>query len=263
MHSITRNLWTGRRLVRQLARREFRSRYVGSSLGAAWALLEPAIQFGLYITVFSLFLGMRLENAPGRGAFGLYLVSGLLPFLALQESLVRSVSFCRSYALLLRHSAVPLEVLLAGTLLSIFARHGIGLALVLLLELALGALHWSALPWLLAGIALLAGACWGMALLLVPLGAYLPDVSQGVALGSTVLFFLTPVVYPLSAVPASIARWLPWNPVSGILDGFRAFMVGSAPQRHGALVAAGAVALALTLGSLVFRARSGSLRDLA
>ena len=135
MIQIIRELWRWRRLVGELARRDFKARYAGSVLGGAWSVLEPLVQFGLYLTVFGVFLGMRLEGKAGVGNFGLYLISGLVPFAAFQESVTRATGLARERAQLVRHVNVPLEVLLAGTLAAVFARNGVALLLPAALEL--------------------------------------------------------------------------------------------------------------------------------
>jgi ABC-type polysaccharide/polyol phosphate export permease len=95
-----------RRTVIELARRDFRARYAGSVLGLTWSVLEPMVQFGLYFVVFSSFLGMRFVTASGVNMTGFYLVGGLIPYLALQEMLVRAAGLVRGSAQLIRHVVI-------------------------------------------------------------------------------------------------------------------------------------------------------------
>ena len=263
MIRIIRELWRWRRLVGELARRDFKARYAGSALGAAWSVLEPLVQFGLYLTVFGVFLGMRLEGKAGVGNFGLYLISGLVPFGAFQESVMRATGLARERSQLVRHVNVPLEVLLAGTLAAIFARQGVALAIVIAVAAAAGTLTAVGLLWLLAGIVVLTVAVFGLALGLVVAGAFLPDLAQVVGTGTMVLFFLTPVVYPASQVPHALARFMPANPLWGILRCFRAALVGEPPGAASFAVAALCAAAFFALGSLVFAARRRQVPDLA
>ncbi len=261
MFAILASLWRWRRLVGTLVRREFRARYAGSALGVTWAILEPAVQFVLYLTVFSYFLGMRLEGHPGMASFGLYLLTGLVPFLAFQEALVRASGLAQSQAGLVRHVATPLEVLAAGAFGAILARHAVGLALSAAAAAILGSLTWSQLPWLAVGIVLLVVGSWGLTLLLVAGGAFLPDLVQVVGTATTVLFFLTPIVYPESLVPKAVAPWLALNPLVGALDAFRAFITGAGPSALRLASGALAAGVCLVVGSAVFRRRSWAIRD--
>ncbi len=263
MIRIIRELWRWRRLVGELARRDFKARYAGSALGAAWSVLEPLVQFALYLTVFGVFLGMRLEGNAGVGNFGLYLISGLVPFAAFQESVVRATGLARERVELGRHVNVPLEVLLAGSLAAVFARQGVALAIVIAVAAAAGTVTAGGLLWLLAGIAVLTVTVFGLALGLVVVGAFLPDLAQVVGTATMVLFFLTPIVYPVSQVPHAVAGYMPANPLWGILSCFRTALVGGPPPAGSFALAAACAAAFFVLGALVFEARRRQVPDLA
>jgi len=260
--SITSNLWRWRLLVGQLARREFSSRYAGSALGAAWAVLEPAVQFSLYFLVFPVFLGMRLEGRPGVASYGFFLASGLVPFLAFQESVIRSIGLARGSAGVIRHVNVPLEVMLAGALAAIFARQGVALLILAVVSLVAGTLAWAQLPYLCCAIALLLLLTLGVSLILVPAGAFLPDLGQAITTGMTVLFFLTPIVYPPTLVPERFRGWLMANPLVGVLDGFRAAFSGESARLATALVALAWALGAVLLGGWLFVRRTRAVRDI-
>jgi len=262
VQEIERNIFRWRSLVWVLAKRDFRRRYAGSALGVAWAIIEPGVQFGLYFLVFSVFLGMKIEGRPGGGSYAMYLLSGLIPFLVFQESLTRAAGLAHEQAGLTRHVRVPLEVLLAGALVSVFLRHMFGLAILVVIATALGQVVLSQLPWLAIGLVLLAAGCFGVALALVPAGAFLPDLNQFVGLSGMVLFFLTPIVYSPAVLPAKAAPVLLYNPLVGLLDTFRAgIMGGGVPPSH-LLVTTGAVLASLFVGQAVFRRRAHQVPDL-
>ena len=260
--AILSSLWRWRRLVKELAVRELRSRYAGSVLGSAWAVLEPLVQFALYFTVFSYFLGIRLEGRPGVGSFAIYLVSGIVPFQMVQECLVRSAGFARAQSGLVRHVSVPLEVLLAGMIVAVAARHAFSLGLVALAAIALGTVSAANLPLLAAALVVLLVGTLGLALALVPAGAFLPDLVHVVATASTVLFFLTPIVYPASAVPEEAARWLAYNPLTGVMTGIRAGFLGLSAPPSALLLPAATAALAIGAGAAIFARRAGAVRDI-
>jgi lipopolysaccharide transport system permease protein len=253
--------WRWRSLIRDLAWREFRARYAGSVLGAAWAVLEPAVQFALYLTVFAYFLGMRLAPAASVGSFGFYLLAGLVPFMTLQEMVVRAATLARDQANLVRHVNVPLQVLLGGTLLAVGFRGAVSVTLIFVVAAVAGSVAWANMGWLLAGCLVLALAGVGLALLLVPVGAYLPDAVPIVGSGLSVLFFVTPIVYPESMVPAAVATWLAFNPLAGLLDMFRAALVGLEPRPGRVALAAVSAGLLLLAGARVFLARERAVRD--
>ena len=261
MFEILSTVWRWRRLVRELARRDFKARYAGSALGVAWSVLEPLIQFGLYLVVFSVFLGMRFEGNPDVGSFGVYLVSGMVPYMALQETVQRAASLARSQAALVRHVNAPLEVLLAGSFVAILVRYAIASAVVVTAAIVLGTVHWAQLPWVLVGLLLLLAGSWGAALALVPAGAFMPDLPQVVGTASMVMFFLTPIVYEARLIPARMSWWLVANPLVGLLETFRTGLVGGAVVPGRVAVAALFAVLACAAGSVVFVRRASAVRD--
>jgi lipopolysaccharide transport system permease protein len=259
--TILTTVWRWRRLVRELARREFVARYAGSALGVAWSVLEPLIQFGLYLVVFSVFLGMRFEENPTVGSFGLYLVSGLVPYMMFQETVNRAAGLARAEAGLVRHVNAPLEVLLAGSLVAILVRFAIALLLVVAAALAFGTVHWVQLPWAIIGLLLLVLGSWGIALALVPAGAFMPDLPQVVGTATTVLFFLTPIVYPPRLIPGAISWWLVANPLVGLLDTFRAGLVGGIVVPARVAVTVAVVVIVNVMGGIIFARRARAVRD--
>jgi len=259
---IVVTLWRWRKLVVALARREFAARHAGSALGAAWAVLEPIIQFLLYFTVFSVFLGMKLEGVPGVGTYAIYLISGLVPFLAFQESVMRAAGLLRSSSALVRHVNVPLVVLLAGAFGAVFTRHAATLLLAVAAAVLAGTVSATGLLWLLPGILLLAVGTFGVALVLLPAGAYLPDLLQLLGTATTVLFFLTPIVYPVSQLPPRVAPWFELNPLVGMLETFRAALLGTPVGGAHLAVSIAAACAAAVLGNLVYTRRCRAVRDL-
>jgi lipopolysaccharide transport system permease protein len=230
-------------------------------LGAAWSILEPAVHFALYLLVFEVLLGTRLAVQDGVGPFGLYLVAGLVPFLAFQETLVTAVGLAREHAHLIRHVAVPVEALVCGSLLAVLLRQGVALAVVVAVCAAWGSISLVHLPLVVAGLLLLVIGAWGAALLLVPVGAYLPDAAHGVSVGCTVLFFLTPIVYREGVVPAVMQPIFAVNPLVGALELIRAGLLGGQVSPAHAGVTALAAVIAATCGAWFFRRRVAALRD--
>lgn len=225
-----------------------------------WGVLEPLLQFALYLVVFGVFLGIRFAG-KGVATYGVFLVSGLVPFLFLQEVVVRALGLAHAQSRTLRQSPLPPEVLLAGVALALVGKYLVGLVLVCAAALAVGVLSWATVGWLVVGCILLFVASFGAGLMAFPVGAFLPDAAPVVTLGLNGVLFLSPVFYPLSSLPKGIEAWLQYNPMVGVLECFRAALTGAAVRPEPVLLAAAVSCLILAGGNVFFQRRARYLRE--
>jgi lipopolysaccharide transport system permease protein len=259
--SLCRTLSTHWFLLRQLAWREVRSRYEGSLLGLAWAGLQPLLMLMVYVFVFRFIFRAPWSTAVEETQLGfvLSLLAGLLTFGLGSELLQRSPGLVLAHANLVKRVRFPLEVLSPVALLGASFQPAIGLVLVsMAYAVHVGSLHWQVL-WLpavlLPYLAFLLGCSW----LLATLGTFLRDLGQVVAVGCQLLMFLTPVFYPLAAVPERF-RWLvAWSPFAIAVENVRLVLLqGRPPDWPGLLVLAVIGLCGMHLGHATFlRAKRG------
>ena len=213
-----------RALLRQMIARDVTARFVGTSLGAVWSLIQPFILLCLYTFVFGVIYRVRFQ-VEGVG-FVPFLFCGLWPWLAFQDACLRSVTVIVENAQLMKRVQFPSELLVVSAVVSSFLSHAVGFGLMLLgvgvwqggvSPLALGLL---AVPFSLQ--VLLAVA---LGLLLSPANVFLRDVLPLVTALFTVWFFLSPVLYSLQMVPSVLQPVLAWNPLAPILDLYRALIL--------------------------------------
>ena len=133
---LPQTLYQHRFLVRQLAWRAFASRHAGLYLGWLWTPISTAVQFALYMTVFSAILqikveglGIDLARRPAVG-FGVFLITGLVPFLAVNDVVMRAARLFRAHASLVQRVRMPPEVLVVGDALGTMMHHAISFVLV-------------------------------------------------------------------------------------------------------------------------------------
>lgn len=258
--SLAREVWQHRSLVLTMAGRAIKARYAGSVLGLAWAVLEPLLQFGLYLLVFGVFLGLR-GFAGGGTAFALWLLAGLVPFLLLQEGWVRAAGVFRAQAGLVKHVPVPLSVLLVSELLAVLARHAVLVFLLMVVATVAGHAHLAGVPFLLIGLGLSLLLLVGGGLFLSVAGTYIPDVAPVTSTAMSLALYLTPILYPAHLVPPQLRRFLWVNPLFGLAEMFRGF-VGSVPAWPPVLATVVlSLILAVAARSLFLR-REKRLRDL-
>ncbi len=225
-----------RYLLGQLAWRAFAARHAGSYLGWLWTPVATAVQFALYMVVFSAILkikvtglGIDLARMPDVG-FGVFLITGLVPFLAVNDVALRSARVFRTHASLVQRVRMPAEVLVLGDAFGTLLHHAVSLALVVLYCLWRGHLVVAGVPWIAAGLAVVLLWIVGLSLVVSLLGAVLPDLAEVMGLVLQVVFYAAPIVYPLALVPTAAVRTaIEFNPLTPVVGILRAGLVGAAP----------------------------------
>lgn len=216
------SLWRNRALVVSLIRREVGGRYRGSMLGLFWSFINPLFMLAVYTFVFSVIFKARWGGSSGsRTEFALLLFAGLLVFNLFAECFNRAPSLISSNVNYVKKIIFPLEVL-PWVILGSALFHGMVSLLVWLGAYTLfqGPPHVTVLflPLiLLPFVFFIMGTSW----VLASLGVYLRDISQIIGILTTVLMFMSPIFYPLSALPASYRPILYLNPLMPVIEQVR------------------------------------------
>jgi len=244
-------------LLRELIKRDFHARFTGSALGIFWALLQPLSLVILYWFVFTYMF--RRPAGQGDDHYIDFLIAGLLPWLGLNEGLMRSATSIVDNAPMVRRLAFRSELLIIVPNASalIFESIGLGLfAAFLLLRGMPMRLVWL-LPFVLVvQFAVQVGVGWILAATYV----FFRDLTPILAFVLGVIFYLSPILYPVAGRFEHIFIWNPMTPMLGL---FRSAMLSASLPAAGSIVFLLAVATAaFTGGLLFFRRAQGTLADL-
>jgi lipopolysaccharide transport system permease protein len=211
-------------LLSELLRRDLASRYAGSFAGPFWAVLNPAIMCALYAFVFGAVL--KVPTPEGfRGTFVEFLLAGMLPWLGIQEAIVRATTSVSDQAHLVKKLKFPVALLTLSSVGAALVIQAIGIALLTTFLLATGRGTVS-LPLLLAAFAFELLLLAGPALILASLNPFFRDLAQILPPFLMIAFYVTPIFYPESLVPAWAAPALAVNPVRDAVGLFRAALFG-------------------------------------
>lgn len=218
-----------RYLLQELVWRDVRSRYVGSVLGFFWSVLNPILQLSLYTLVFGSHLKIRFQENGTTGSFAIALFCALLPWIAFQESVARSADVFISHSNLLKKVRFPMEVLPLSMVASAVIHQCIGMAVFVTVLGGLQQLSLSTLPLLgvLMGIQIV--MMIGASNLVATLNVFFRDISQVIGIGFMFLFWVTPIVYSRNISGSFLGEILAWNPLTHMVEGYRAAFLGNSP----------------------------------
>jgi lipopolysaccharide transport system permease protein len=255
-------LWGHRRLLRRMAERDLRQRYVGSALGLAWTALGPLIFVGVYVLIFTFVFGARLSAGGPTAQYALYVVAGLLPWVAFAEVAGRATQTMAEHRSLVKFVVFPVQILPLTSLYAVALSQGIGLAVAVLLAVWLDGgpppALWLLLPVLVLQALFLAGVAW----LLGALGAILRDVKEVVQVALMVGMFLTPIFYLERDLPRPLRLLVEVNPLAHLARLYRDALLGAGVEHPWSLPVFAVVAVATLLaGFLAFERTRVFLSD--
>lgn len=243
-------VWACRELVATLASRDVRARYQQSILGLYWTLLNPLATAAVYTVVFSFIASVPVGQVP----YAAFVLCGLVPWSFFANTIVNATNSLTGMAGLLTKVAFPREVLPLAAILARLVDLGVSLGIVLLI------LAWYRLParWTLVLVPLPLAVellfVLGLGLLLATANLFYRDVTQLLNVALSLWIFLTPVVYPLGQVPATLRPWIALNPLTPVVTVFRDLVLGDgAPDLSPLLPAAAMSLVVFVVGYALFK----------
>lgn len=248
-----------RDLFLTLSAHRIKVRYKQSALGVAWALVQPISLMLVYSLLFAFIVRVPTEGIP----YAVFAYTGLLPWLYLATALSNAANGLVSHSNLVTkvyfpREIIPLTYVVAALFEFLIAAAVLGgLMVYYRVPLTINALY--ALPILGAlSCFITAGA-----LALSAAQVRFRDIGVALPLLLQLWMFATPVVYPLSAVPARLQPWFRLNPLVGLIENFRRVTLqGAAPDFH-SLAVSTAVALALcALAYIYFKSVEATMADI-
>ncbi|MFZ5580739.1 MAG: ABC transporter permease [Pseudomonadota bacterium] len=203
-------------------KRDIKSRYAGSFIGLLWAILGPLLTIAMFYVLFAHIFKVRIPELASDTGFLYHLLAGMLPWLAIAEGLSRSTGVLVAHEQFLQKQAFPIGVLPATTVMAALLPQLIGSLLFIALLIGAGLFHPDALialPFLLAAqIAMTLGL--GMALSIF--AVHLRDLMHAVPISMQFLLYATPILYPLSMVPAEYHHLYLLNPFACLTLAYQA-----------------------------------------
>ncbi|MBZ0258844.1 ABC transporter permease [bacterium] len=213
-----------RHLIYEFLKRDLQARYLGSAIGFFWSVVNPLILLAVYTIVFGYILRAKYEalgfGEAGTVAFAFYIFSGLMPWFAFQESLMRSTTCIVDNAHLIKQVRFPAKVLPAYLAISSLVNQMIGTFIFMAgYMLMTGSAHWT---WLLLPlvIAIEFVMFFGLGLFFSTLHTYVRDVGPLISIVTMILMWTTPMLYTMEMAqkaPQWVQSILYLNPITYLI----------------------------------------------
>jgi lipopolysaccharide transport system permease protein len=235
-------------LLMNLTRREVKGRYSQSLFGAGWAVAQPLAMMAVFTLVFS-----RLGQMPSGGApYPLFAFAALVPWFFFSNSVNSGTMSLITYRNIVTKTYFPREIVplaqIGSRLVDLAAASTLFGLLLVYYRVTLSG--WVALTPLF--VAMLILFTLATTLLTSSLNVFYRDVSPVVQIGLQLWLYLTPVAYPLAAVPDEYRAFFLLNPLTGVVEGLRSVLVFDRAPEWNVVGISAALIVTLLLVSLAF-----------
>ncbi len=234
-------------LLMNLTKREVKGRYSQSFFGVAWAIAQPVATMAVFTLVFS-----RLAKMPSGGApYPLFTFAALVPWFFFMNSVSSGTMSLITYRNIVTKTYFPREVIPLAQVCSRFIDFGATAALysLLMISYGVGLGRWALMAPLFFVLMVLFTV--GFTFATSALNVFYRDVNPMVQIALQLWLYVTPVAYPLTAVPARFQWLFVLNPLSAIVEGFRASVVFNRPPDVSLTLVSSAITVALFVAAFV------------
>lgn len=260
--TIIKSLWLYRGFVLGNVKREFQSKYQNSLLGAAWNVLNPLSMIIVYTVIFSQLMHSKLPGVDNEFAYSIYLCAGVLTWGLFAELVSRGQNVFLEQANILKkinfpRLCLPITVLL-NALLNFSIVFGLFTVFLLVSDSFPGVVYFSLLPVLV--VLVVFGI--GLGITLGILNVFFRDVGQFFGIFLQFWFWLTPIVYPVAALPESVKQYMKYNPLAAVIGACQTILVkGEWPNWSSLWLAALLGIMFCCLGISLFHKHAGEMVD--
>jgi lipopolysaccharide transport system permease protein len=262
MLGMLRALWQDRDFVLSSIRSEFLTRFARSRLGGLWMIIHPLTQVAIFALILSNVLAAKLPGIDNKYSYAIYLMAGILAWSLFAEIVTRCLTLFIEQGNLMKKVRFPRITLPSIVVGSSLLNNVLLFVAMLVIFTLLGQPPSLAMFWLVPLTLAVVALGVGVGLILGVLNVFARDVGQVVPVVLQILYWFTPIVYPLSIVPDELKAVIAWNPLYPVVAAYHDILVFQTAPRVAdvALIAIVAGGLVL-LGLFMFRRASHEMVD--
>jgi lipopolysaccharide transport system permease protein len=235
-------------LLLLLTKKEITLRYKRTVLGIFWSLLNPILSAIVFFVAFKIFLRIKMEN------FTFFFLSALFPWNWFAASVTMSTGTLIGNVNLIKRIRFPRYFLVIATVLAQFVNLVFALPIIVGLSFFYG--KGPGISWLLAVPILIViqfVATTGICLAISMVNAYFGDMEYIIGVVINMLFWMTPIVFPLETVPAAYRGYLIFNPLAYLITAWRDLFMSNVIDWGSIGISLGSALIFFLLGLLVFQ----------
>jgi lipopolysaccharide transport system permease protein len=251
-------LWAYRDLLYFLVWRDVQVRYRQAGLGILWAVIQPLLTMAVFMAVFS-----RVAALPGTTCvpYSLFAYVGLLPWIFVANGVSSAGNSLVGNSQIVSKVYFPRIIIPLAASLAYLVDFGVGLVPLFALMLRHGIAPHASIVFFVPLVALTVVLGVSMGAALAALNVRYRDVRHALPFLTQLWMFASPVIYPSTAVPAKWQPLLKLNPMTGLLDAYRAAILGTPVDASALALTIVAAALLLPVSIRLFTAMEKGFAD--
>lgn len=217
--NLIKELYYNKSLIFNLAKNDFKTKYVGSYLGIIWAFIQPIVTILIYWFVFQ--FGLKSSSPVKEVPFVLWFTSGLIPWFFFQEALLNSTNSLIEYSYLVKKVVFKISILPIIKIISAMFIHLVFIVFITGMFIAYG---YEITPYMLQVIYY--SGCTFILVLAISYSTssiiiFFKDLGQIIGILLQMGMWLTPIMWSYTILPENLQWILKLNPLYYIIEGYR------------------------------------------
>ncbi|WP_110877227.1 ABC transporter permease [Franconibacter helveticus] len=235
-------------VLKQLIRQQVTLRYRRTIFGFLWTLLNPLLNMAVIATVFSIVMKFPIQN------YAIFLFSAVIPWTMFSNTISQCSMSLLANENLFKKIYLPKQLFMTSSALSVLIDSLLSTVCLFIIAYFFGAKLSPALFFLPVSFAILFFFSYGLGLIFSIVSVFLRDMQYLIGVLLQALYFMTPIIYPVDAVPEQYKWVFSWNPMYYFVDLFRDPIYNSQlPNTHSIQLCLIFAAVSFVLGLYVFK----------